>query len=172
MKKAFWMLLVLLIASISVNVFLWCYQPPTETKVEYDTLWRDTAMTPPPPSEQKETGETIYVKVPAKPTPTGKDTTGTVAIIQPTWQDSATIALPVEQKRYEDSLYTAWVSGFHPNLDSIRLHFPEITTTITKTVYQKPPRLTWGIQVGAGYGIVIRKPDVYIGVGGTLRIGK
>ncbi len=172
MKKGFWILVVLLIASIAVNVWLWHKQPEVKTEVTHDTLWRDTAMTPPPPTEQKETGETIYVKVPTKPTPTESDTAGMVTIIPPTGQDSATIALPVEQKRYDDSLYTAWVSGFRPRLDSILLHFPEITHTITNTVYEEPPRLTWGIQVGAGYGIVNRKPDVYIGIGATLRIGK
>jgi len=170
MKKFFWILVVLLLASVVVNVCLWCYKPEVKTVETHDTVWKDTTITPPPPTEQKETGETIYVKVPIPPTPQPPDTTGTVEV--PTGQDSATIALPVEQKRYDDSLYTAWVSGFRPRLDSIRLHFPEITHTITNTVYEEPPRLMWGIQIGAGYGIVNRKHDVYIGIGATLRIGK
>lgn len=163
MKKTFWILVAVLVVSITINVWQWKNQPEAETKVEHDTVWKDTTITPPQPTEQKETGEAIYVKVPIPPTPQPKDTTGTVEV--PTGQDSATIALPVEQKRYDDSLYTAWVSGFRPRLDSIRLHFPDITHTITNTVYAEPPRLTWGIQIGAGYGIVNRKPDVYIGVG-------
>ena len=87
-----------------------------------------------------------------------------------TWQDSATfqspgihqspdspdsleIPIPIEQKRYEDSLYTAWVSGFRPALDSIRLHQPEIVTTITETIVKKAPRLSVGLSVGPGVSI-------------------
>ena len=84
-----------------------------------------------------------------------------------TWQDSATyqspgipnhpdsieVPIPIEQKRYEDSLYTAWVSGFRPALDSIRLHQPEIITTITETIVKKAPRLSIGLSVGPGVSI-------------------
>ncbi len=38
--------------------------------------------------------------------------------------DTITMEVPVEQKRYDDSLYTAYVSGYRPQLDSIRLHLP------------------------------------------------
>ena len=77
------------------------------------------------------------------------------------WQDSAKvqspdsleIPIPIEQKRYEDSLYTAWVSGFRPALDSIRLHQPEIITTITETIVKKAPRLSIGLSVGPGVSI-------------------
>ena len=84
-----------------------------------------------------------------------------------TWQESATyqspgipnhpdsieVPIPIEQKRYDDSLYTAWVSGFRPALDSIRLHQPEIITTITETIVKKAPRLSVGLSVGPGVSI-------------------
>lgn len=43
--------------------------------------------------------------------------------------DTLYISLPMEQRTYADSTYTAWISGYHPKLDSI-LIYPQ-TTTIT-----------------------------------------
>lgn len=92
---------------------------------------------------------------------------GTVPMAQ---EDSIDVPIPIVQKRYEDSLYTAWVSGFEPKLDSIRLYMPEVTTTITKTVYDPTPLLTLGLQVGGGYGLINRKPDIYVGIGGQINL--
>ena len=48
--------------------------------------------------------------------------------------------LPITQKKYEDSTYTAYVSGVNPNLDSIRTYSRNttkiITNTIEKTTYK------------------------------------
>ena len=105
---------------------------------------------------------------------------GTVPMAQPMAQnagtvpmareDSIDVPIPIVQKRYEDSLYTAWVSGFEPKLDSIRLYTPEIQTTVTKTVYEPTPLLTLGVQVGGGYGLINRKPDIYVGIGGQINL--
>ena len=84
--------------------------------------------------------------------------------------DSIDVPIPIVQKRYEDSLYTAWVSGFEPKLDSLRLHMPEVTNTITKTVYEPTPLLTFGVQVGGGYGLIHRQPDIYVGIGGQINL--
>jgi hypothetical protein len=84
--------------------------------------------------------------------------------------DSIDVPIPIVQKRYEDSLYTAWVSGFEPKLDSIRLYTPEIQTTVTKTVYEPTPLLTLGVQVGGGYGLIYRQPDIYVGIGGQINL--
>ena len=60
--------------------------------------------------------------------------------------DSVNVILPITQKRYEDSTYTAYVSGFRPNLDSINIY----RKTVYKTITQKPVR--WGIGLVGGYG--------------------
>ena len=162
MKGCLWVLLLFIVLSFVLNIVLLSRNHPEPSVViEHDTVWKDTTIYQPQPADTIDIGKTVYIKVPVPKYLPGD-----------TIHDSIDVPIPIVQKRYEDSLYTAWVSGFRPNLDSIRLYFPEITTTITKTVYQEPPRLTWGIQVGAGYGIVNRKPDVYIGVGATLRLGK
>lgn len=72
-----------------------------------------------------------------------------------------------EHKFYKDSLYEAWVSGYEPSLDSIRV-FPitrTITNTVTNTVTQKVEvkkntPFGLGVQVGCGY-----PNGFYVGVG-------
>lgn len=87
-------------------------------------------------------------------------------------KDSMEVAIPIVQKRYEDSLYTAWVSGFRPNLDSIRLHMPEVLTTVTKYVEKPAKRLAIGPSIGVGYGIFNGKPDIWAGVTVTWNFNK
>ena len=71
-----------------------------------------------------------------------------------------------EEKVYKDSTYTAWVSGYQPNLDSIEV-YPKtvtnyITTEVTKTVTKvKEPK--WVISVGGGVGYN-GKVEPYVGL--------
>ena len=161
MKKAFWITALLLIASIGANVWLMNRQPDVETKIEHDTIWRDTTIYQPQPAETINTGRVVYVKVPVKEYLPGD-----------TIHDSIRVPVPIIQKRYDDSLYTAWVSGFEPSLDSIRLHQREIHTTITKYVQLPAKRFSIGPSIGLGYGIVTRKPDIFIGVTATWNLNK
>ena len=154
MKQAFWIIIALLLVSIGVNVWQWMNQPEPSVVVERDTVWKDSIIREPLPAETIQTGRVVYVKV---PTPTGEPSD--------TVHDSIEVPVPIVQKRYDDSLYTAWVSGYEPALDSIDLHLPTITETITKTIVKPAPLITFGIQAGGGYGIINRKPDIYVGVG-------
>lgn len=78
--------------------------------------------------------------------------------------DTVTVSLPFVQKQYKDSSYSAWISGYEPSLDSIRV-FP--TTTIireSKVVRQKDRR--WGVFGGVGIGVSDRiAPCVGVGIG-------
>lgn len=49
---------------------------------------------------------------------------------------------------------------------SFKVDYPKVTETktITNTVYRKR-HLTHGIQLGVGYGIVNKRPDVFVGYG-------
>lgn len=60
--------------------------------------------------------------------------------------------LMVEQKVYKDSDYTAYVSGYRSQLDSISVYSKTITVTndIYHTLKEKPRR--WGLAITAGYG--------------------
>lgn len=78
--------------------------------------------------------------------------------------DSADVVIPITQKVYEDSTYTAYVSGYNPQLDSLIFRMPREVITIKE--YQKPKR--WGIGIHAGYGMTIKgTPQFapYIGIG-------
>ena len=160
MKKAFWILAAVLCVSIALNVWQCSSQPEPSVVVERDTVWKDTTIHEPQPAETVNTGRVVYIKVAVPQPQTQHDTV----------HDSIEVPVPIYQKRYDDSLYTAWVSGFRPNLDSIRLYQPTIYETITKTIVKPPPLITFGIQAGAGWGVLNQKPDIYIGVGGQVNL--
>ena len=80
--------------------------------------------------------------------------------------DSATVQIPITQTVYEDSTYTAYVSGYRASLDSLIFRMPREVTMITNTHYQKPKRWSVGIQVG--YGMTLKgTPQFapYMGIG-------
>jgi hypothetical protein len=161
MKKGFWIVVALLVASIAMNIWFWTSEPEIETILKCDTIWIDTVIHDPAPAETINTGRVVYIRVPIS---------GERDTLRDTIRDSIDVPIPIVQKRYEDSLYTAWVSGFEPKLDSIRLYTPEIMTTVTKTVYEPTPLLTLGVQVGGGYGLIHRQPDIYVGIGGQINL--
>lgn len=80
--------------------------------------------------------------------------------------DTTFIELPKETKVYRDSTYEAQISGFQPNLDYISV-FPKTTYITTEKVsyIEKKRHFNHGIQLGIGFGLINRKPDVYVGYG-------
>lgn len=77
--------------------------------------------------------------------------------------DSAEVVIPITQKRYSDTTYTAWVSGFRPALDSIHVYPRREVVTVTNTVRGKHKR--FGVGFHAGYGVTPHGLQPYIGVG-------
>lgn len=80
--------------------------------------------------------------------------------------DSVAVDIPITQKRYETEDYRAYVSGFEPNLDSIFLYRRTITETIRPAEEQGESfldRFGFGVVAGAGYGIINKKPDIFVG---------
>lgn len=83
--------------------------------------------------------------------------------------DSVAVSIPISQTVYEDSTYTAYISGYHVNLDSVILHIPKVTTIVTQ--HKKKKR--WGIGVHAGYGFTLKGTpqwSPYIGIGISYNI--
>ena len=78
------------------------------------------------------------------------------------YRDSvAYIDVPIEQKHYGDSTYDAWVSGYHPTLDSLRLH--QRTAIVGIPV---PVKKRWGIGAQVGVGLSPKGTAVpYVGIG-------
>lgn len=86
-------------------------------------------------------------------------------------KDSITVEIPITQKIYQDSTYQAWVSGYEPVLDSIRIFQPvmTVTNTITNTeIRYKTKR--WGIGVQVGVGLTPNKIEPYVGIGVSYNI--
>lgn len=168
MKKAFLILCLLLAVSLAVNVWLATREATTETTIERDTMWRDSIIYEPQPAETIPTDRVVYIRIPSP-----CDSVTVPEPVEGPWTaggDSIDVPIPIYQKRYDDSLYTAWVSGYEPALDSIRLHLPEVTTTITQTVVKPSPLVTFGIQAGAGYGFINHRPDIFVGFGGQINL--
>lgn len=70
--------------------------------------------------------------------------------------------------RYEDSTYTAIVSGIYPRLDSLAI-YPRKEVITIHTTEQVPKANRWGFGLQAGYGGVLADGKLatgpYIGVG-------
>ena len=93
----------------------------------------------------------------------------TVQVWSPYEQDSVKVELPYIRKEYQDSTYRAWVSGYQEvNLDSIRVfkekQILEINNTNYITKYKNRP-FSFGIQVGAQYNFITKRPEPYLGLG-------
>ena len=127
---------------------------PNVMKVKVDTLFvYHTIFVEKPVIKKVETIDTLLLPV---------SITDTMML-----HDTVFVHLPIEQRQYSDPRYTAWVSGYRPQLDSIQIYQrTEYITNKVKTV-TKPKR--WGIGLQAGYGVSLHNgqvfPAPYIGVG-------
>lgn len=131
-----------------------------EIIIQTDTLRiRDTVLIAKPATKTIRTIDTIYI--PKKQIDT---------IIR---TDTVFIKLPKEQHYYEDSRYSAWISGYRPQLDSIRIYPEHQIITNTLSPYKsKSTILGIGIQIGYGATLngnqVITSPYIGIGVSWNL----
>ena len=80
------------------------------------------------------------------------------------------VEIPIVQKRYSDSTYTAWVSGYKPSLDSIEVYRKTVVQRETITLRKISPR--WGICVTGGYGYGTKNKgfEPFVGIGVYYRI--
>ena len=127
---------------------------PSEMKVKVDTLFiYDTIIVEKPVIKKVEIIDTLLLPVPI---------TDTLML-----HDTVLVHLPIEQRQYSDPRYTAWVSGYRPQLDSIQIY--QQTQYITKEVKVATKPKRWGIGLQAGYGVSLHNgqlfPAPYIGVG-------
>ena len=127
---------------------------PSEMKVKVDTLFiYDTIIVEKPVIKKVEIIDTLLLPVPI---------TDTLML-----HDTVFVHLPIEQRQYSDPRYTAWVSGYRPQLDSIRIY--QQREFITKEIKTVTKSKRWGIGLQAGYGVSLHEgqiqPGPYIGVG-------
>lgn len=160
------MLVILLVLSCCVNVLLFVRYSRSAAGVESlrDTVREtrvDTVV-----CEKPVARDSIVVRYVAKRLPALHDTVGLLVADN---TDSTDVVVPIMQKRYADSTYTAWVSGYCASLDSIHVYPRHELMRITNTVVRKPKR--WGLGIGVGCGITPGKGvQPYIGVGVNYNI--
>lgn len=155
--RLFWLILGAILA-VCIGVLTY---HPTETKTTVKTVVKTDTIT-----NVIERVDTVYKPKPVETTIIRTDTI------------KADTVLTYESKKYNIPVSTdsvsgeieAVVSGVDAQLDTInwRLSFPirTVTNTIeTERIVTKKTHLNWGVTVGAGYGLINRKPDVYIGFG-------
>ncbi len=160
-KRAFLLTLALFVAACAWIAFHAAppKPPQSEEVIKHDTLWRDTTITHPTPTASTQTGRTVFI-------PYILTETDTIEA-----HDTLLVQVPVEQKRYDDSLYTAWVSGYQPQLDSIMLHQPEVVTTMERTIVKPAPRWSIGPAVGAGVSITGgQQAGIFVGFTAQYRL--
>lgn len=97
----------------------------------------------------------------------------TIYLTKDVYIDSSKVVLPIEQKIYSDSSYTAFVSGYRAVLDSIHIRSPttiinqEIERVITQT---KRKHFNIGVIGGLGYGFTSKKIEPFVGFGLSYNI--
>lgn len=161
MKKALIIILLLLIASIVANVFLWRHSQA----VEHREIYIDTIPYRKPVPVDSVVLRYVTEKLPIASSPVvRKDSTRVdtlIASVETGNKDSVEVTIPITQKVYEDSTYRAYVSGFHPALDSIFIL--QRTEKIYIRSPTKPKR--WGLGIQLGLGVTPARVEPYVGIG-------
>ena len=90
-----------------------------------------------------------------------------------TLRDSVMVEVPIESKHYQSKEYDAWVSGYEPSLDSIKVYKETqyITKTITRTIKDNKH---FFLDVGAGceYMFNDKTAAPFAELGARLKLGK
>lgn len=97
----------------------------------------------------------------------GNKEAGNITSYNESCDSPSVVELPITQKEYRDSDYTAYVSGFHAKLDSIEVRTKEVTYTKTETKFR---RWNIGLTGGYGYGFRSKQFEPFVGIGITLNI--
>ena len=148
-----------LFASIALNVYFIHRGNHPSGEIKTDTITRIDTLTyaQPVPIDSI----VLRYKTVRLPVYKNKDS---VSVGESLPADSTAVCIPITQKIYKDSSYTAWVSGYEAQLDSIHVYRQTVTISkmITRTKHRK-----WnvGLQAGYGYGLNSRAFEPYVGVG-------
>lgn len=125
------------------------------TEVRDTTYLRDTVRVPVPVPVEHRVTDTLELEVVT------------------TVRDTVVAMLPREEVRYEDSTYTAIVSGIRPRLEYLAIYPERQVVTVTETI-TVPTARRWSLGVQAGYGLALAggqlRPAPYVGVGVSFNL--
>lgn len=158
-----WIVCCVLVCSLCLNVVLCCENGKgrIEGRIKTDTTRVTVVDTV--PYTQPAARDSVVVRYVTKKLPIVYDTVHPICI------DSTDVNIPITQKQYCDSTYTAWVSGYEPSLDSIRVYKKREVVTVSKIIKEPPNRFV--VSLNVGYGITPQnglQPYIGIGVGYKL----
>lgn len=168
MKKAIIIITILLVASVIANVVLWNRAGPEEEVEKVITTYDTIPYRQPVPVDsvvlRYVTEKLPVADQPSKPIASYEAAVDSAVCQSP--KDSAEVVIPITQKIYEDSTFRAYVSGFHPALDSIQIFQRK------ETIYIRSPTKNkrWGIGIQAGFGLTPHRVQPYIGIGISYNI--
>lgn len=150
----------------------------TQTEVKSDTTFiHDTIFIPTPTLVGSQQLGSISATLPIyRPQQFGSGHTETGQTVKPTDADhevelqqseppdSANVEIPIEQKQYTGENYDAWVSGYQPQLDSLRI-YADTKTISTTTEVSRWKTKRWGLSIGAGIVATPTRvePGIFIG---------
>lgn len=160
-KDVIWLIAVALIFTAMTACIKRCEsrQKSPQTTVRIDTVF---IHSPSAKDSLPIRTDTIYYKVPVVVSKTETRYIHTVDTLVKVDTVNHTVSLPITQKTYRDSNYTAVVSGYSPNLDYIETYNKTVTHTVTKW---RQPRFS----VGAGVGYYLTPKGLQPGIGITLQ---
>lgn len=145
------------------------YQPTYGEKVDRDTvIVHDTVPDINPTPKDSATIRYITRFLPFSK----HDTVSQVELI--TLHDSVMVEVPITSKHYQSKDYDAWVSGYEPSLDSIKVYKETqyITETITRTVKDKGKHFFLDVGAGCEYQFNTKTAVPFAELGARLKIGK
>lgn len=145
------------------------YQPTYDEKVARDTVCvRDTVFDyqPAPVDSAKIRYVTRFLPV------VRRDTVSRVELI--TLHDSVQVEVPITSKHYQAKEYDAWVSGYEPSLDSIKVYKETqyITETITRTIKDNGKHFFLDISAGCEYRFNTKTAVPFAELGARVKLGR
>lgn len=180
--------LLLVAATCLLLIYFACRTPetpgerPPEVVVKCDTInIRDTIyITSPRLADNKKLGTiqaTFPIRQPATEAKAQNEAQDEVVELKEDEEDeeaeppdSVKIDIPIEQRHYVGDEYEAWVSGWSPSLDSVRIFRSSQHIIETREVTRWKTR-HWGLSVGAGVLATPKgevHPGIFVGVSYTF----
>jgi len=140
------------------------YETHESVSVKRDTVMLHDTVThylPPPKDSVRTKWVTRWLPV-AK-----NDTINHFVEVSKMIHDTVAVEVPITSKHYGSKDYDAWVSGYEPSLDSIKVYKDTQYITETIEVTKKTRRKPWGVglQVGYGYDIKTKTAAPFVGIG-------
>lgn len=150
MKSSTVILCLLLLISVSYNIFLLNYPKIEEVEVLEYIEKTDTVV--------KHIYHYDTIRPPQK-----------IIYQEKIINDTVYIADTPKNYNFEDEKYSLNINATKLYDYSLDIHLtdtiPVYHTKVVREIVKKTPRITHGIQIGAGYGVFNKKPDLYIGYG-------